>query len=187
MNSKTLSRAADNLGDFMVHIGSATSQLVGYEWEARPDAPTTYPRLREAVQWSDRTGRPLPVNDETASAVAYSSTEAVFAYRFWSDVGHVLRGLDFSPKHRLLLATQQLMALQKAGFGTASVEYRLFEAENIGLIYLSAITGRSTVDQSGFVVRSVEKGITEAIAHEITANVPWEQRVILRPLLVRAR
>jgi hypothetical protein len=149
----SLRRACGELSDFVLNAAATIRGLVGFGWVARPDAPGTYPDLVAAVERSVHTGEPLPVSDENTESIVYSHPEVNLALRYWHDVSHVLRGLDFTPPHELQLAQVHLGVLETAGYDRQTLVWRLLHADLVGQVYLSAVGKRFPADQGAFVRR----------------------------------
>lgn len=171
MNTVSWRYASSELSNFVVHAAAATSQLVGFEWVGCPDAPSTFPDLLAAADRSAMTGQPLSVSDENSATVIYTFPEINLALRFWHDVSHVLRGLDFTAPHELQLAQLQLQALERAGIERGSPPWRLLQADLVGQVYLSAVGRRFPVDQAVFVERCLTTGIDSAVLAELGGEV----------------
>ncbi|TFV62037.1 hypothetical protein E4P41_08535 [Geodermatophilus sp. DF01-2] len=186
MSAVRQQRAGQQLSEFILHAASATSEVVGFAWDGRADAPSVYPQLRRAVHHSLQTGESLPVSNENTESVIYASCEVNLALRFWHDVLHVLRGLDFSPPQELQLAMIHLAALEKAGFGQDSLEYRMFHADLVGQVHLIAIGKRFPVDQRQFVERCLNEGMEHALLMEIRGDVSPQRSQLVLPGLAAA-
>lgn len=171
MISDAVRRGIDELSDFIVHAASVTETLVGFGWWPSSAAPDSYPALRAAFATSAETGQSLPVSDEHTSQVIYRDAAINLAFRYWHDVSHVLRGLDFTPPQELRLASFQLVALELAGRGPETVAWRLLQADLVGQVYLSAVGRRFPTDQRRFVLTAYEDGLERAILDEIGPDV----------------
>jgi hypothetical protein len=169
--SVAMRKASSELSEFVMYAAATTSQLVGFSWVGQPDAPGTYPDLLGAVEKSLVTGDPLPVSNENTDRVIYAFPEVNLALRYWHDVSHVMRGLDFTAPKELQLAQLQLRALEQAGIESGSLTWRLLQADLVGQVFLSAIGGRFPVDQVTFVERALTIGIEAAVLAELGEEV----------------
>lgn len=175
-----LRRACGELSDLILSAAATTQGLVGFGWVARPDAPGSYPDLVAAVERSVRTGEPLPVSDENSESVIYVHPDVNLALRYWHDVSHVLRGLDFTPPQELQLAQVHLGVLETGGYDRETLVWRLLHADLVGQVYLSAVGKRFPADQAAFVWRCLEHGPETAVLVEFGGEVT-PQRLTLPP------
>ncbi|TQN41690.1 hypothetical protein FHU33_1067 [Blastococcus colisei] len=180
MRGLSLRRACSDLSDLILSATATTQGLVGFGWAPRPDAPSTYPDLVAAVERSVRTGEPLPVSDENSESVIYAHPDVNLALRYWHDVSHVLRGLDFTPPQELQLAQVHLRVLEIAGYDEETLVWRLLRADLVGQVYLSAVGKRFPADQAAFVQRCLERGLEAAVLAELGGEVT-PQRLTLPP------
>lgn len=180
MSSACWRRASHELSEFVTHAATTTSGLVGFAWTGRSDAPATYPDLIRAVERSLHSGEPLPVSSENTESVIYGCSEVNLALRFWHDVSHVLRGLDFTPSQELQLTQVQLGVLERAGWDRTSLTWRLLQADLVGQVYLSAIGRRFPCDQRAFVERCLTDSIAAAVLAEL-GDEAVAQRLALLP------
>ena len=178
-------REAAELSEFVMHTAATTRGLVGFDYIARPTAPSRYDELQRAVERSLHTGQPLPVSSEHCESVIYSQPLVNVALRYWHDVSHVLRGLDFTPPQELRLAELHLGVLAGAGYGPETVVWRLLHADLVGQVYLSAVGGRFPLDQALFVRRALDEGLEAAVLAELGDEL-GERRAGLRLPAARA-
>lgn len=162
--------AAAILSDFIEAAAARTAQEVGFGYVLRPDAPNTYPALVAAFRNSLTTGAPLPISSENSDAVVYQPASTNFALRFWHDVNHVRRQLDFGLVDELELSLWHLSELERAGHRPGSLVWRLLHADLTGQAYVQAFAQRFPFDQRRFVAGCVTTGFDHGLLAELRAK-----------------
>ena len=160
------------LGDFIQEAAKRTTNEVGFGYVLAPDAPNVYPDLRTAVARSMRTGEPLPISSENSDDIIYGSAAVNGALRFWHDVNHFQRGLDFGLIDELELSLWHLDELEKAGHTRNSLVWRLLHADLTGQVYVQAFAQRFPVDQRRFAKGCVSAGFDHGLLHELRHGGP---------------
>jgi len=163
----SITAARTNLNRFVLVQAGATAQLVGFGWQADPDAPADYRSLLTAYVRSQVTGCPLPVSNAYTEPSIYGTTEGNLAFRFWHDVTHVRLHQGFDLDGEIEVATAQLDVLGAAGFQPGSLEFELFHADTLGQTLCGLATGDFPRDQMCFARLSLESSLTLAIRTEL--------------------
>lgn len=159
--------AADVLSAFIEEAAARTADEVGFGYVLIPDAPNTYSSLTEAYKDSAATGKPLPISSENSDDVIYSPPSVNGALRFWHDVNHIRRGLDFGLVDELELSIWHLGELEKAGYPPGSLAWRLLHADLTGQVYVQAFGRRFPFDQRRFVSGCVTAGFDNGLLAEL--------------------
>jgi hypothetical protein len=162
-----MTTAREELGDFIVKAADHTVDEVGFGYVLVPDAPNVYSDLRTAFDRSVATGERLPISSENSDDVIYGSPKVNGALRFWHDVNHVRRGLDFGLVDELELSLWHLEELEKAGHPRESLAYRLLHADLTGQVYVQAFAQRFPSDQERFVTGCVTAGLDHGLLQEL--------------------
>jgi hypothetical protein len=136
------------------------------------DAPSTYPALLEAYEISHTTGRPYPVSSANCDNTIFTKAETNWAMRFIHDLGHAGHQLSFSIEAELVLALHHLEALQAAGFGANSPEYKLLHADTIGQALCVTRIGRFPLNQRLFAYDCIDLGTNAAVELEADLTNP---------------
>lgn len=163
----TYNRAVRRLAAFIQTQANTTAATVGFGWQAVTNAPSTYPQLRGAYATSLANQSPLPVSSLFCEDTVFGDPVVNIAFRFWHDVHHVRLGLSFELPDELELALWHLGELERAGFGTASLEYALLEADAVGQVLLMGLARRFPFNQAVFARTCVERGLAEGLAAEL--------------------
>lgn len=164
--------AADTLSSFILDAAAQTADEVGFGYVLVPDAPNTFPTLTEAYARSVRTGKPLPISSENSDDVIYSPPSVNGALRFWHDVNHVRRRLDFGLVDELELSLWHLGKLEDAGHAPGSLVWRLLHADLTGQAYVQAFAQRFPFDQRRFVTGCVTSGFDHGLLVELRHGMP---------------
>lgn len=151
------------LGEFIAGAARRTAEEVGFGYVIQTTAPNTYADLVSAVQESMRTGRALPISSENSDDIIYGSPRINADLRFWHDVNHVRRDLNFGLVDELELSLWHLSELEYAGHPPGSLVWRLLHADLTGQVYVQAFAQRFPGDQRRFV-RGCVSGVFE---HEL--------------------
>lgn len=159
--------AADVLSEFIQHAAARTAEHVGFGYVLVADAPNTFPTLSAAYAHSLATGSPLPISSENSDDVIYSPASINAALRFWHDVNHVRRRLDFGLVDELELSLWHLGELEKAGHAQGSLVWRLLHADLTGQAYVQAFAHRFPFDQHRFVTGCVTAGFDHGLLAEL--------------------
>lgn len=159
--------ATDELSSFVLKAAQRTAQDVGFGYVLVPDAPNTYPALIEAYAHSVATGEPLPISSGNCADVIYVPASVNGALRFWHDVNHVRRQLDFGLVDELELSLWHLGELEKTGHLPGSLVWRLLHADLTGQAYVQAFAGRFPFDQRRFVTGCVTAGFDHGLLAEL--------------------
>jgi hypothetical protein len=155
------------ISQFVVDQADKTSAEVGFGYEPRAGAPSTFPVLKAAFDHSAATGEPLPVSNEHSESVVYADAEVNFAMRFWHDVNHVRRGLTFDLVDELELALWHLNVLEGEGFGSETVVWQLLHTDLVGAIYVMSLSRRFPLDQLRFAEGCVATGFDAGVLTEL--------------------
>ena len=169
-------QASDNLGRFIEQQAQATAAEVGFGYVLTPVAPNNYAALREAFELSARTGVPLPISSENSDEVIYTAPSVNAALRFWHDVNHVRRWLDFGLVDELELSLWHLGELEAAGYERGSLVWRLLHADLTGQAYVQAFAKRFPFDQRRFVTGCVTAGFDHGLLDELRHGVRSEPK-----------
>ncbi|MFV8241903.1 hypothetical protein [Mycolicibacterium peregrinum] len=162
--------AADTLSSFIMDAATRTAEQVGFGYILVPDAPSTFPTLTEAYQRSVTTGEPLPISSENSDDVIYSPASVNGALRFWHDINHVRRKLDFGLVDELELSIWHLDELERAGHPPGSLVWRLLHADLTGQAYVQAFAQRFPFDQRRFVTGCVTAGFDHGLLAELRST-----------------
>lgn len=162
--------AADALSAFIEQSAARTAEQVGFGYVLVADAPNTFPTLSAAYAHSVATGEPLPISSENSDDVIYTPASVNGALRFWHDVNHVRRGLDFGLIDELELSLWHLGELEKAGHARGSLVWRLLHADLTGQAYVQAFASRFPFDQRRFVSGCVTAGFDHGLLTELRAR-----------------
>jgi hypothetical protein len=162
-----LSQASDVLGRFIEEQARKAAAELGFGYVLVPDAPNTYSALCAAFQLSTATGVPLPISSENSDAVIYVRPSVNAALRFWHDVNHVRRRLDFGLVDELELSLWHLGELEAAGYERGSLIWRLLHADLTGQAYVQAFASRFPFDQRRFVAGCVTAGFDHGLLQEL--------------------
>lgn len=164
--------AADELSAFIVAAAARTAEQVGFGYILVPDAPNTFPTLTEAYAHSVATGEPLPISSDNSDDVIYNPASVNGALRFWHDVNHVRRRLDFGLVDELELSLWHLDELENAGHSRDSLVWRLLHADLTGQAYVQAFAQRFPFDQHRFVTGCVTAGFDHGLLAELKRQKP---------------
>ncbi len=175
-NRRTLAVACDVLGDFTVEQAEKTAAEVGFGWVAAPTAPSIYDDLALAYEHSARTGDPLPISSENNQDTIYVHGSANIAMRFWHDVSHVRRGLTFQLVDELELALWHLSVLERHGFGSETLVWKLLRADLVGQAEVMAFARRFPLHQQRFVQGCISGGFDRGLLKEIRRRSDEEPR-----------
>ncbi|MDM2096418.1 hypothetical protein PP348_20300 [Mycobacteroides abscessus] len=159
--------AADTLSAFILDAADRTAEQVGFGYVLVPDAPNTFHSLSQAYARSVATGEPLPISSENSDDVIYTPASVNGALRFWHDVNHVRRQLDFGLVDELELSLWHLGELEKAGHPAGSLVWRLLHADLTGQAYVQAFARRFPFDQRRFVTGCVTAGFDHGLLAEL--------------------
>lgn len=162
-----ITEATDVLAAFIEEAAAQTADEVGFGYVLVPDAPNTFPALTEAYANSVATGEPLPISSENSDDVIYSPPSVNGALRFWHDVNHIRRQLDFGLVDELELSLWHLGELEKAGHPPGSLAWRLLHADLTGQAYVQAFACRFPFDQRRFVTGCVTAGFDHGLLAEL--------------------
>lgn len=165
-----IATAADILGSFVERAAQATADQVGFGYVLVPDAPNTFASLTQAYTHSLETGAPLPISSENSDSAIYASSSINGALRFWHDVNHVRRHLDFGLVDELELSLWHLAELERAGHPRGSLVWRLLHADLTGQVYVQAFAQRFPFDQRRFVTGCVTAGFDHGLLVELRAG-----------------
>lgn len=165
-------QAREILGRFVEHQAQRTAAEVGFGYTPTPNAPSTYPALQEAFERSAATGDPLPISSENSDDVIYTLPTINGALRFWHDVNHVRRRLDFGLVDELELSLWHLGELEAAGHEPGSLVWRLLHADLTGQAYVQAFAQRFPFDQQRFVTGCVTAGFDHGLLDELRRDGP---------------
>jgi len=164
--------AADTLSVFILNAAAQTAEQLGFGYVLVPDAPNTFPTLSAAYAESVNTGAPLPISSENSDDVIYTSAGVNGALRFWHDVNHIRRRLDFGLVDELELSLWHLGELEKAGHPRDSLVWRLLHADLTGQAYVQAFAHRFPFDQHRFVTGCVTAGFDHGLLAELKRQEP---------------
>jgi hypothetical protein len=162
--------ASDTLSSFIGRAARRTVEEVGFGYVLTPDAPSTYPALITAFERSAKTGAPLPISSDNSDDVIYRQPSVNSALRFWHDVNHVRRRLDFSLVDELELSLWHLSELEAAGHERGSLVWRLLHADLTGQAYVQAFAQRFPFDQRRFVTGCVTAGFDHGLLQELRSD-----------------
>lgn len=162
-----LTTACEDLGDFIVTMAERTAGDIGFGYVLVPDAPNTFPTLTAAYAHSVATGERLPISSANSDDVIYRSPKVNGALRFWHDVNHVRRRLDFGLVDELELSLWHLGELEQAGHARGSLIWRLLHADLTGQAYVQAFAQRFPFDQHRFVTGCVTAGFDHGLLNEL--------------------
>lgn len=159
--------AADVLATFVEDAAAKTAEEVGFDYVLIVNAPGTYPSLSAAYAHSVATGEPLPISSENSYDTIYPSPNTNGALRFWHDVNHIRRQLDFGLVDELELSLWHLGELENAGHPPGSLVWRLLHADLTGQAYVQAFAHRFPFDQRRFVTGCVIAGFDHGLLAEL--------------------
>lgn len=159
--------ACDTLSSFIEQAAARTADEVGFGYVLTHDAPDTYPALVHAFGRSMAIGTPLPISSANSDDVIYTSPNTNGALRFWHDVNHVRRQLDFSLVDELELSLWHLGAVENAGHAPGSLVWRLLHADLTGQAYVQAFGRRFPFDQRRFVTGCLTAGFDHGLLTEL--------------------
>lgn len=162
--------ASATLGRFIKQEALRTAEELGFDYVLTADAPNSYPALCQAFAHSAATGAPLPISSDNSEAVIYSTPSVNGALRFWHDVNHVRRQLDFGLVDELELSLWHLGELESAGYSRASPVWQLLHADLTGQVYLQALSERFPLDQRRFVIGCVTAGFDHGLLQELRSD-----------------
>lgn len=162
-----IAAANDALSAFVTHAAEQTAKEVGFGYVLRQDAPNTYPALVAAFRHSLRTGAPLPISSENSDDVIYTPPSTNAQLRYWHDVAHIRRRLDFTLVDELELSLWHLGELEKAGHPPGSLVWRLLHADLTGQAYVQAFARRFPFHQRRFVTGCVTAGFDRGLLAEL--------------------
>lgn len=164
--------AADTLSAFILSAAAQTTEQLGFGYVLVSDAPSTFPTLNAAYAESLATGTPLPISSENSDDVIYTSARVNGALRFWHDVNHIRRRLDFGLVDELELSLWHLSELEKAGHPRGSLVWRLLHADLTGQAYVQAFAHQFACDQHRFVTGCVAAGFDHGLLAELKRREP---------------
>ncbi|GFM17889.1 MULTISPECIES: hypothetical protein [Mycobacteriaceae] len=162
--------AADTLSAFILSAAARTTEQVGFGYVLVSDAPSTFPTLSAAYAHSVATGDPLPISNENSDDVIYTPPSVNGALRFWHDVNHIRRQLDFGLVDELELSLWHLGELEHAGHRPGSLVWRLLHADLTGQAYVQAFASRFPFDQRRFVTGCVTAGFDHGLLAELRSR-----------------
>lgn len=162
--------AANVLSAFIEEAAQRTADEVGFSYVLASDAPNTFSALTEAYACSLATGAPLPISSQNSDDVIYTPASVNGALRFWHDVNHVRRRLDFGLVDELELSLWHLEELEKAGHPHGSLVWRLLHADLTGQAYVQAFARRFPLDQQRFVKGCVTAGLDHGLLSELRGS-----------------
>lgn len=162
-----LLNAADELSGFIDKAAARTADEIGFGYVLTPDAPNTFGTLTAAYAHSVATGDPLPISSENSDDVIYHPASVNGALRFWHDVNHIRRRLDFGLVDELELSLWHLGELENAGYRRGSLVWRLLHADLTGQAYVQAFAHRFPFDQRRFVTGCVTAGFDHGLLAEL--------------------
>lgn len=162
--------AADVLSSFIEQAAAKTAEEVGFGYALVADAPNTFPSLTAAYATSVATGAPLPISSENSDDVIYTPASVNGALRFWHDVNHVRRQLDFGLVDELELSLWHLGELERAGHPRGCLVWRLLHADLTGQAYVQAFARRFPFDQRRFVTGCVTAGFDHGLLAELRSE-----------------
>jgi hypothetical protein len=165
-----ITAAAATLGVFIEDAALSTAKEIGFGYILIPDAPNTHAALLEAYAKSVVTGAPLPISSENTDDVIYSSPKINADLRFWHDVNHVRRRLDFGLVDELELSLWHLSKLETAGHPRGSLVWRMLHADLTGQAYVQAFAQRFPFDQRRFVTGCVNAGFDHGLLAELRSE-----------------
>ena len=164
-----ITTASEVLGKFIKDQAESTAAEMGFGYMLRADAPNRYPDLRTAFAHSMKTGDSLPISNENSDAVIYADPTVNFALRFWHDVNHVRRSLDFGLVDELELSLWHLDELETAGHPRGCLVWRILHADLTGQAYVMAFARRFPMDQRRFVQECTTAGFDHGLLSELRA------------------
>ena len=159
-----------NLGAFVQSQAKLASANHGFTFVPSSNAPATYSALLKAYDRSKATARPYPISSAHSEDTIFTDPEINWAMRFMHDLEHAKRELTFSVEDELILGGYHLEALNAAGYGPDSFEYKLLEADTIGQTHCLTTVGRHPLNQRLFAYDCIDLGIDRAIELEATYN-----------------
>jgi hypothetical protein len=99
--------------------------------------------------------------------VIYTRPSVNGALRYWHDVNHVLRRLDFGLVDELELSLWHLGELEAVGHERGSLVWLLLQADLTGQAYVQAFAKRFPFDQRRFVTGCVSAGFDNGLLSEL--------------------
>lgn len=159
--------AIDVLSAFIEQAAARTAERVGFSYVRVADAPNTFASLMAAYTHSAATGEPLPISSYNSDDVIYRPAAVNGALRFWHDVNHVRRRLDFGLIDELELSLWHLSELETAGHQPNSLVWRLLHADLTGQAYVQAFARRFPLNQHRFVTGCVTAGFDHGLLAEL--------------------
>jgi hypothetical protein len=162
--------AADVLSAFTEQAAAQTAGEMDFGYGLAPDAANTFPVLAEAYARSVATGAPLPISSASGDDVIYTSPNTNGALRFWHDVNHVRRHLEFGLVDELELSLSHLGEPEEAGYLPGSLVWRLLHADLPGQAYVQAFGRRFPRDQRRFVTGCLTAGFDHGLLAELRST-----------------
>lgn len=162
-----LALARRDLATFVRRQAVRTEQRLGFGIRPTTVAPSTYQQLRGAYVTSVDSGVPLPISNLYCDDSIYFALSDNVAFRFWHDTSHVALGVSFALEDELELAQWHLEQLERAGFESESLPWKVFHADMVGQIQLMGLIGRFPGHQLRFVTDCIEFGCEPALLDEI--------------------
>lgn len=159
-------QARINLSAFVKEKAKDTAKDIGFTWTASENAPDNYQALREAYEYSVKTGEPMPISSLHCDDVIYVHPSINMAMRFWHDVHHAKLDLSFDLDDELELGLWHISQLRESGFAPDSMEHRMMKVDLLGQNYLIGVAQRFPINQRDFVLRCLELGIDEGVLAE---------------------
>lgn len=162
-----LRAAREHLSQFVRQQAADAATALGFGWVGVADAPSTYPALQAAFINSRQTGKPLPISDLYCEDTVFIEPADNIAFRFWHDTSHCRLNLSFSLPDEWRLVLHHLAALEAAGFGSVTDEYRLLRLDLLGQLILLGIAGRFPLNQGQFTRSCAELGLDAGVLIEL--------------------
>lgn len=159
--------ARRGLATFVRRQAVETEQRLGFGIRPTPIAPSTYQQLRGAYVTSVDSGVPLPISNLHCDDSIYFAPSDNVAFRFWHDTAHVVMGVSFALEDELELAQWHLEQLERGGFESDSLPWKVFHADMVGQIQLMGLIGRFPGHQLRFVTDCIEFGTGIGLLDEI--------------------
>lgn len=164
--------AVDVLSAFIEQAAEKTAEEVGFGYALTVNAPNTFGSLSQAYASSLATGAPLPISSENSDDVIHTPVSVHGALRFWHDVNHVSRRLDFGLICELELSLWHLGEVEKAGHPRDSLGWRLLHADLTRHSYVQAFDWRFPFDQRRLVTGCVTSGFDHGLLAELRCGEP---------------
>jgi hypothetical protein len=165
-----LFRARTNLTKFVETQSEFACRRVGVGFTPTPYAPDSIPATILALEVAQKTKTSFPVSSLYCDNVLFTTVEANYAMRMWHDMCHISMGFSFEAEDEMLLGAHHLDVLRASGFGSETLEHKLFHADTVGQTQCLVDIGAFPTNQLRFAIVAARQGLTDAIEIEAMAQ-----------------